>query len=125
MNIISDENLSIFYIDNIEDVPDNDTDINEIMNELQNMQSEYKIDLQHNQSNLDKYNIPELLKICEYYGFLKYVKMAKYKKIDIIEAIETFEKSSENFMIVNKRQKLWYYINELSNDKFMKRFIIW
>lgn len=119
------ENVSIFYIDNnIEDMPDNDEDINKIMDELKNMQCEYQLDIQ-TESTFDKNNVNELLKICEYYGFLKYVKMAKYKKNEIIQSIEVFEASPENFLIVKKRQQLWYYMSELSNDKFMKKFVIW
>jgi hypothetical protein len=108
-------------------MPDNNQDINDLMNELKNMQCETQLDLDYNQTetDLDKYNVNELLKICEYYGFIKYVKMAKYKKNEIIQAIELFENSAENFMIVKKRQQLWYYMRELSNDKFMKRFVIW
>lgn len=123
--MISNENISFFYVDNnIEDVPDNDKDINEIMNELKNMQYEYEI---NNDStiNLEKYNVKELLKICDYYGFLKNVKLAKYKKNDIIQAIEMFEKNPANFLIVQKRQELWYFMNELCNDKFMKKYVNW
>ena len=120
-----EENVSFFYVDNnIDDIPDNDEDINKIMDELKNMQCEYQLDIQ-TESKFYKYNVNELLKICEYYGFLKYVKMAKYKKNDIIQSIVLFESSPENFLIVKKRQQLWYYMSELSNDKFMKKFVIW
>lgn len=120
----TNENVSIFYIDNnIEDIPDNFQDIDEILNDLKNMQYESQ-DIK-NETDLEKYNVTELLKICEYYGFLKYVKMAKYKKNEIIHAIELFENSAENCMIVKKRQQLWYYMRELLNDKFMKKFVIW
>jgi len=27
--------------------------------------------------------------------------------------------------ITMKRKELWYYINELKNDKMMKKFVIW
>jgi hypothetical protein len=120
----TNENVSIFYIDNnIEDIPDNFQDIDEILNDLKNMQYESQ-DIQ-TETDLEKYNVTELLKICEFYGFIKYVKMAKYKKNEIIQAIELFENSAENFMIVKKRQQLWYYMRELLNDKFMKKFVIW
>ena len=124
----TNENISIFFIDNnIEDIPDNNQDIDEIMNDLKNMQYDTQMDLEYNQTetDLDKYNVNELLKICEYYGFVKYVKMAKYKKNEIIQAIELFENSIDNFMIVKKRQQLWHYMRELLNDKFMKKFVIW
>jgi hypothetical protein len=120
-----EEHISLFCIDNnIEDMTNNDEDINKIMDDLKNMQCEYQIDIK-TESTFDNYNVNELLKICEYYGFLKYVKMAKYKKNDIIQSIEVFESSPENCLVVKKRQQLWYYMNELSNDKFMKKFVIW
>ena len=59
-----EENVSFFYVDNnIDDIPDNDEDINKIMDELKNMQCEYQLDIQ-TESKFDKYNVNELLKIC-------------------------------------------------------------
>jgi len=34
-----------------------------------------------------------------------------------------FEASEENSEIVTRRQLLWYYVNELKNDSFMKKYI--
>ena len=31
----------------------------------------------------------------------------------------------ENYEVVIRRKELWYYINELKNDKMMKKFVIW
>ena len=76
-------------------------------------------------SYLNLLNLNELYKICEYYGLLKNIKISKYKKIDIINTIEIFETNKENKLIVDKRKKLWFYINELSNDNIMKKYIIW
>ena len=71
------------------------------------------------------YNVSQLLKICEYYDLLKCVKMAKYKKMEIISAIIMFEQDAENNEIVLKRRQMWFYMNELLNDKYMKKYIIW
>lgn len=72
------------------------------------------------------YNIKQLLLICDYYGISKgIIKMNKMKKPDIIEQIVLFEKDAINAETVEKRKELWYYINELKNDKFMKKFILW
>ena len=90
----------------------NDNDYNSNGNEL-------------NQYYSETYTVPKLLKICEYYGFLKYVKMAKYKKPDIIDAILVFEMDENNTAIVTKRQQLWETMETLANDKFMKKYIIW
>jgi hypothetical protein len=71
------------------------------------------------------YNVKQLLLICEYYDILKDVRANKAKKQDIIEQILLFEKNLENTEITMKRKELWYYINELKNDKMMKKFVIW
>jgi hypothetical protein len=71
------------------------------------------------------YNVKQLLLICEYYDILKDVRANKAKKQDIIEQILLFEKNLENIEITIKRKELWYYINELKNDKMMKKFVIW
>ena len=71
------------------------------------------------------YNVKQLMLICEYYDILKDVRTNKLKKQDIIEQILLFEKNMENIEITMKRKELWYYINELKNDKMMKKFVIW
>ena len=71
------------------------------------------------------YTLKQLLLICEYYNILKGVRINKLKKQDVIEQIIMFEKDMENFAIVAKRKQLWYFMNELKEDKFMKKFIIW
>jgi hypothetical protein len=70
-------------------------------------------------------NINELLKICDYYGLIKYVKMAKYKKNDIIQSILLFESDEHNNEIVQRRYTMWHYMSELTKDSCMKKYIIW
>jgi hypothetical protein len=72
-----------------------------------------------------EYNIKDLLKICQYYGIDKNIKTLKCKKQDIISTIIYFESIPENFELVQKRHKMWAYINELINDPKMKKYIIW
>lgn len=67
------------------------------------------------------YNVKQLCLICEYYG----IRITKQKKQEIIEQIVIFENTMENIVITMKRKELWYYINELKNDKMMKKFVIW
>jgi hypothetical protein len=71
------------------------------------------------------YNIKQLLIICEYYNLLKDIRANKSKKQDIIEQIIFFENNPENIEIVNKRKQFWCYMDELKNDRIMKRFVIW
>jgi len=51
--------------------------------------------------------------------------MAKYKKIEIINAIQYFEADELNSKIVEKRKKLWANMHELLEDKIMRKYIIW
>ena len=83
----------------------------------------YKVNSDYNE--LEKCTVNALHKICEYYNLLKYVKMAKYKKNEIIQSIIMFESDENNNEIVKRRHKLWRYMNELCKDKFMKKYIIW
>jgi hypothetical protein len=71
------------------------------------------------------YTVKELTKICEYYKIDKLVKSNKYNKEDIIQYIVSFESNYVNKEIVERRQMLWFCINELKNDKYMKKYVIW
>jgi hypothetical protein len=71
------------------------------------------------------YTVKQLLLICDYYGLMKDVRTNKMKKQDVIEQILLFENNMENCEVVIRRKELWYYINELKNDKMMKKFVIW
>ena len=70
-------------------------------------------------------NIKSLIKICEYYGIDKFVKASKCKKQYIIDTIIFFENQIENYEIVEKRHRMWAYMTELMNDKYMNKYIIW
>jgi hypothetical protein len=71
------------------------------------------------------YNVKQLLTICDYYGLLKEVKSNKFKKDELIFFLLDFEENVENSLIVYKRKQLWYFIEELKNDKFMKKYVLW
>ena len=71
------------------------------------------------------YTVKKLLQICEYYNISKAVKMTKCNKEEIINTIVLFESNQDNYNIVCRRKQLWFYINELKDDNFMKKFILW
>jgi hypothetical protein len=73
----------------------------------------------------ENFTVKELLLICEYYGFSKDLKNNKFNKEQIIEYLVSFESDPTNTDIVFRRQNMWCYINELKNDKFMKKFVFW
>jgi hypothetical protein len=77
--------------------------------------SEYKIN----------YTVKELLLVCDYYGLAKEMKLHKYNKDEIINVLVHFENDPINDDIFMKRQSMWYYIDNLKKDKFMKKYVLW
>ena len=73
----------------------------------------------------ENFTVKQLLIICEYYGFAKDIKTNKYNKEQIINFLVSFESDPKNSDIVFQRQNMWFYMNELKNDKFMRKFILW
>lgn len=73
----------------------------------------------------NEYTVKDLIKICEYYKIDKQVKSEKNKKVGIISAIIFFESLAENQHIVIKRHQMWAYIDALSKDENMRKYIIW
>ena len=116
------ENISFLLHDKIED---KDVDINELMYEFEILNTNLNKKIKNNNELLNDYNVSELQKICEYYDLLKNVKIAKYKKADIINAIKYYEDDESNKIIVEKRLKLWSNMHELMQDKIMRKYIIW
>jgi len=71
------------------------------------------------------YTVKELLIICDYYGIAKEMKNNKYNKEEIISALVHFENDPINSDICIRRQSMWYCIDKLKNDKFMKKYVLW
>jgi hypothetical protein len=71
------------------------------------------------------FTIKQLLVICDYYGLSKMLKANKNNKEYIVNVLVLFEKDCANQDIVFKRRNMWYFMAELKNDKFMKKYIIW
>ena len=130
--IKTEENISFFLNDGTE-CEDDLMDLYKLQNELNDIEiygnsgqqpegDDIFLEMKDYEMN---YNVKQLMLICEYYDILKDVRTNKLKKQDIIEQILLFEKNMENIEITMKRKELWYYINELKNDKMMKKFVIW
>tara|TARA_B100000989_G_C19159530_1_gene310869 strand:- start:9 stop:410 length:402 start_codon:yes stop_codon:yes gene_type:complete len=66
------------------------------------------------------YTKKELEKIADYYEIPKRRK----KKDMLIEEILMYEFEPENVCEVYQRKKLWGYIKELKEDKYLRQFII-
>jgi hypothetical protein len=121
-----EQNIAIsYYLEEIEKQDENDFNIDELMAEIDNIDLNDELPIPQIINYNENYTVKELLMICEYYGFSKDLKNNKYNKEQIIDFLVTFESDTNNSDIVFKRQNMWFYINELKNDKFMKKFVIW
>jgi len=114
-----------FYVQEIEQENENNFDIDELMAEIENTELNNDLSIPQMINYNENYTVKELLLICEYYGFAKDLKTNKCNKEQIIDFLVTFESDINNSDIVFKRQNMWFYINELKNDKFMKKFVLW
>lgn len=73
----------------------------------------------------ENYTVKELILICDYYGFSKEIKANKLGKDLLIQCLVDYELDLVNSIIVEKRRNMWFFINELKNDKFMKKYVLW
>ena len=121
-------NISILLNEeeNNEEVKSN-FEINNFLNENEN-----ENDNEDNNNNFhhvlhyhENFTMKELLLICNYYGISKQLKINKCNKDLIVQVLVDFETNYENIDIVSKRKNLWFYMNELKNDKFMKKYLLW
>jgi len=117
---------NIFF--SVEECVDSDElDLTELLNEIGKTDITYDDDLIIPQivNYHENYTVKELLLICEYYGVAKELKSNKCNKNEIIQFLVIYESNLMNSDIVFKRQNMWFYINELKNDKFMKKYVLW
>ena len=103
-------------------------ELSQILDELDDKNGKLNLNYNENAAKIINYTLNYKLKdlylICEYYNLLKEVKQNKYNKDEIINLIVNFENNINNTEIVFKRMNMWFYINELKNDKFMKKFVL-
>lgn len=62
----------------------------------------------------------DLEMIASYYN----ISRRKKTKSELIQDIVLFETDPTNFEITQKRKLMWFYINELKTDRYLKKFII-
>ena len=122
------DNIFFSVVEDNEDNEDkNELDLTEIMNKINNTDVTYNNEdfllpqIIHYKEN---FTVKELLLICEYYGVAKALKTYKCNKDDIIQFLVVYESNPKNSEVVFKRQNMWFYINELKNDKFMKKYVL-
>lgn len=69
----------------------------------------------------DNFTVKDLHKLCDFYELDK----RKKRKDELVGDIVLYELDSYNVDIVNNRKRLWFYMDELKNDKYFKKYIIW
>ena len=125
-NNYNEQNVAIsYYIEEIENQEKEENNIEEFMTEMENDDFNDELAVPKMINYHENFTVKELLLICDYYGFAKELKTNKCNKDQIIEILVSFESNLNNSDIVFKRQNMWFFINELKNDKFMKRFLLW
>lgn len=108
---------------------ENNVDIDQLLNDV-NLQHETLSQNSADQQNdvvlameLDyttNYNVKELGLILDYYEISK----RKMRKDEMVQTIILFEDEKDNIAEVERRKMLWSYINELKNDKFFSKYIL-
>ena len=68
----------------------------------------------------ENYTKKELERIMDYYNLNK----RKKRKNECIDDIVLFELNNINDEIVQRRKLLWFYIEEIKNDNYLKKFLI-
>ena len=126
MSIDDEQDIAIsYYVEEIQKEHENEFNIDNLINEIENTELNNELEIPHMLNYHENFTVKELFLICEYYGFAKELKNNKFNKEQIIHYLVTFETDPNNSDIVFKRQNMWFYINELKNDKFMKKFVLW
>ena len=129
------EDNIIFSLDEVslDKNDDSEFDMNELLQQFENTADEADADYVINTDLMipymmhysDNFTIKELFLICDYYGISKELKANKCTKDLIVQFLVEFETNPDNNDIVFKRQNMWFYMNELKNDKFMKKYVLW
>lgn len=103
-------------------------DLEEMLNDFENIEYQYEtteemyVSMDHYDKN---YTVKQLQQICDYYSNVGMkMEKGKKKKQDLICEIVLFEENQENIEFVLKRKELWYYIEELKRDTFMKKYVL-
>jgi hypothetical protein len=121
-----EQNIAIsYFIDEVENELEENINIEELMAEIDNSELNDDLVFPKMINYNENFTVKELLIICDYYGFAKELKNSKCNKEQIIEILVSFESDPINDDVVNKRQTLWFYIGQLKNDKFMKKYVLW
>jgi hypothetical protein len=105
---------------------DNEFDISVYANEMGTNEIEYNYSLEELYTLYTSYSVRSLTQILDFYSINKYNINNKKKlvKDEIVQLLVLFEEDTGNKHLVKKRRRLWNNINELQNEPFFKKFIM-
>ena len=66
------------------------------------------------------YTLPMLQHICGFYN----LSYSRVKKKDLIRMLVDYEQNPGNIPMVQERKRLWYYMQELRDNKYLSKYII-
>jgi len=118
------ENNITFFLEEDTNTNNTNTNIDFLLDEIENVVNP-TIDFFDSNFYYEKLTCKELLLICEYYGISRQMKNNKCKKEEIIFHIVSFESNPLHTDTVFQRKNMWFYMNELKNDKIMKKYVLW
>ncbi len=130
----TNNNLTFSLYENESKHEEEDVDYNEILKDIEEEESKRELsnkNVIHDEVSLDdmaareldydtNYTKKDLVKIAEYYE----ISIRKKNKSVIISDIVIFESAIENAAIVERRRELWFYINEINEDKYLSKYLI-
>tara|TARA_B100001063_G_scaffold246352_1_gene285118 strand:- start:516 stop:920 length:405 start_codon:yes stop_codon:yes gene_type:complete len=130
----TNNNLTFSLYENESKHEEEDVDYNEILKDIEEEESKRELsnkNVIHDEVSLDdmaageldydtNYTKKDLVKIAEYYE----ISIRKKNKSVIISDIVIFESAIENTAIVERRRELWFYINEINEDKYLSKYLI-
>ena len=122
---ISDENISFDIEDTVKESQYDHIDFFDPINDIDFVANEDDSNMSRVIDYQLNYTVKQLLQICDYYGISKDLRLSKCNKEFISNVLVDFETRDQNFSIVERRQLLWAYMDELKQDKFMKKYIFW
>ena len=110
--------IDINHVEDLEEEQSMNLDfVNDFLNECETENEMENIRTPLTLNYAENYTVKELLLICEYYGFAKEIKANKLGKDLLIQCLVDYEMDPLNTVIVEKRRNMWFFINELKNQR--------
>jgi hypothetical protein len=119
-----EDNISFSLIEDISTQPSSRVTYDDLLREVDLLEMTTVPNMDDYMANEINYSTnytkKELDRIADYYEISK----RKKRKDDIIQDIVIFEQDPENIELVFRRKKLWAYMKEIKDDKYLRKFLI-